>query len=202
MNILADYLVDKCKRFDNLLIFCSGGLLGQYESARNNQLAENKLVVKLRACTKNPPADDNTELIDKCLKLGTLNSTYYSRPPQLSASISNRYTTYRDNSATVTFHLIAKNSGFFPLTLEAVKYGLFKQDKKLKEGCIGRLDGCASPNSYTIQGSSNGIYEFDYTTGSNQSETLGVPPYVINGTYYYFNPNSTILTKPFNFVVH
>jgi hypothetical protein len=38
-DAFADYLLSKCKRFDNLLVFCVNGLLGQYELTRNFQLS-------------------------------------------------------------------------------------------------------------------------------------------------------------------
>ena len=61
-DAFADYLVDKCKRFDNLLTSCFGGFLGQYETARNLQLS----------CTASPPLY-NEKKIESCLTVGPLN---------------------------------------------------------------------------------------------------------------------------------
>ena len=73
-DAFADYLVEKCKRFDNVLAFCISGVLGEYELAGNYQLS----------CVKNAPLFNDTLRIKSCLTVTPLNSPYTHIPPILT----------------------------------------------------------------------------------------------------------------------
>ena len=128
----------------------------------------------------------------------------------LSSNNSTKDKSYYDVTFNVPF--TAKNEGINPITFEKVIYDFYKDGKKLTSGCVGKPSGCRSPNSYTIPGLSSDNYQFDYTVGTNQSETLRVPPFILNGTYYYGKAlaegtltqeaNTTIIAEPFKFVIY
>ena len=185
----ADYLIEKCKKFDNLLAYCSGqeALPATYAQMRLEQIS----------CLKNPPAYSDIEKIKGCMNLVGLNSSYYDRPPFLFSTNS----TKEKSDYDVTYHVLfkAKNGGINPITFEKIEYGFYKEGKKVASGCIGKPSGCRSPNSHAVPGLSSDNYQFDYTVGTNQS---GAPPFVLNGTYYYANSNTTIIGEPFRFIVH
>jgi hypothetical protein len=191
--------MEKCKRFDNLLAYCNGQevLPAIYGSKRLEQLS----------CIKNPPMYSDAEKIKSCINLVSLNSSYYDRPPLLSSNNSTKDKSDYD----VTFNVLftAKNAGINPITFEKIIYDFYKDGKKLTSGCVGKPSGCRSPNSYTIPGLSSDNYQFEYTVGSNQT---GVPPFILNGTYYYGKAlaegtltqeaNTTIIAEPFTFVIY
>ena len=117
------------------------------------------------------------------------------------ATNSTKEKLYCDLEKELTYHVLfkAKNSGINPITFEKVKYDFYKEGKKVASGCIGKPSGCRSPNSLTVPGLSSDNYQLDFTVGNNQS---GVPPFVLNGTYYYANSNTTIIGEPFRFIIH
>jgi hypothetical protein len=190
-DAFSDYLVEKCKRFDNLLPYCTGEdpMPATYTLKRVEQLS----------CLKNPPAYSDIEKIKDCMNLIDLNASYYDRPPILLSGNSSKDKSDYD----VTYHVLftAKNAGINPITFEKIIYDFYQEGKKLASGCVGKPSGCRSPNSYAISGLSSDRYQFDYTVGTNQSS---VPPFILNGTYHYSNSdsNTTIIAEPFRFVVH
>ena len=140
-NTFADYLSDKCKRFDNLLDYCVGGLLGLYglkmqefNAFKKAQLIEEIKKKELReSCNTNPPAFNDSERVKSCMTVTKLNSSYYDRPPLLLSTNSTKDKSDYD----VTYHVqfVAKNTGINPITFENVTYAFYKDGEKLFRLC-------------------------------------------------------------------
>ena len=180
-DAFADYLVDKCKRFDNLLAFCFGGFLGQYETARNLQLS----------CTASPPLYNDKKRIESCLTVVPLNSSYTDLPPVLSLG------GFHIDSSGTKIQLDARNPGYRPYMFENITYNIFQGGKKLVSGCIDHKSPCISSNSIGVLPNSTENYNID-----NQVNTAQNPSkeFIVNGTYYYhFFPNSKSVGQSFSY---
>jgi hypothetical protein len=184
-DAFADYLVEKCKRFDNLLGLCVSGLLGEYELARNYQIS----------CVKNPPLYNDTQRIKSCLIITPLNSSYTHIPPILT--VGPAFKSYSDIQIKIT----AENPAYNPLMFKNLTYSFFKDGKKISSGCVAQPASCRSPPSTSLQilPSSSAQYSMEYLVDRGQNQTLVDVPFVVNGTYFFQFPNSTISGKYFSF---
>ncbi|MEP6576420.1 MAG: hypothetical protein ABJB85_08345 [Nitrososphaerota archaeon] len=199
-NTFADYLSDKCIRFDNLLDYCIGGLLGLYGSKmqqlnefKKAKLIELKKAEELReSCTASPPAFNDVERVKSCMMVTTLNSSYTNIPPILSI-------TPVESFSKIEIDLIAENPGFNPLSFKNITYAFFKEGKKVSSGCVAQPVPCRSPPSQEVGPFSTVQYPMEYSIDRTQNQTLLNGLFVVNGTYYFHFPNSTIDGKYFNF---
>lgn len=184
-DAFADYLVDKCKRFDNVLGFCVGGKLGEYELGRNFQIS----------CLKSPPLYYDVDRIQKCLIVTPLNSSYGNTPPILAIGPASK----SFNSIEIPF--LAQNPAYNSLTFKNITYTFIKEGKKVADGCVSQAAPCRSPPeaSLVIKPFSITDYTIEYAVDRKQNQTLVNSPFVANGTYYYHFPNSTIEGKDFDF---
>lgn len=191
-DAFADYQVDKCKKFDNLLRSCLSGLIGEYESTRNLQLS----------CEKSPPLYNDTIRIKICQIVIPLNSSYTARTvaANLSATITDK------SSSVIKIRLVAENLGDIPITFVNMTYSLFENASKLTDGCIAYPLPCKTLASGSVKASgivnplSSADYEFEYHSNATQNQTL-IGPFVLNGTYYYHFPNSKTTGQDFDFKV-
>jgi hypothetical protein len=184
-DAFADYLVEKCKRFDNLLGFCYNGLLGEYELGRNLQIS----------CFKNPPLYNDTLRIKSCLIVTPLNSSYTHIPPILTVGPALK--SYSD----IQIKLTAENPAYNPLLFKNLTYTFFKDGKKISSGCVAQPTPCRSPSSTSLQipPSLNAEYSMEYSVDRGANQTLVNVPFVVNGTYFFQFPNSTVDGKYFSF---
>lgn len=184
-DAFADYLVEKCKRFDNLLGLCVSGLLGEYELARNYQMS----------CVKSPPLYSDTQRIKSCLTVTRLNSSYTHIPPILTLG-----PVFKSNT-DIQIKITAENPAYDPLMFKNLTYTFFKNGKEVSSGCVAQDTACSSPPSTLVQilPSSSAQYTMAIHTGANQ--TLIYVPFVVNGTYFFQFPNSTVDGKYFSFNV-
>ena len=191
-DAFADYQVDKCKGFDNLLRFCLSGLIGEYESTRNLQLS----------CEKSPPLYNDTTRIKICQVVIPLNSSLTTRQisPKLSAALTDK------SSSTIGIQLIVENPGDIPITFVNMTYSLFENANKITDGCIAYPVPCKTPASGSVKASglvnplSSAEYEFEYHPNATQNQTL-IGPFILNGTYYFHFPDSKTTGQDFNFKV-
>lgn len=186
-DAFADYQVDKCKKFDNLLRSCLSGLIGGYELTRNLQLS----------CEKSPPLYNDTGRIKICQIVIPLN-------PSLTARTSLSATIIDKSSSALRIQLVAENLGDIPITFVNMTYSLLENANKLTEGCIAYPVPCKTPTSGSVKASelvgplSSAEYEFEYHPNATLNQTLN-GPFVLNGTYYFHFPNSNTMRQDFNF---
>ena len=176
----ADYLADKCKRFDNLLDFCAGDTLVRYILARNFQIT----------CLKSPPLFSDKKRIESCLTVLPLNSTYTDLPPRLSIASFYVY------SSAINIRLISENQGYSPIMFENITYNIFQGGKKLDSGCIDHNSPCITSNSIGVLPNSTNSYEIDADVDTTQDPSK---QFIFNGTYYYHFPNSHALGQGFSY---
>ncbi len=180
-DAFADYLVDKCKRFDNLLAFCFGGFLGEYETARNLQLS----------CIASPPLYNDKKGIESCLTVVPLNSSYTDLPSVLSLG------GFHVDSSGTKIQLDVRNPGYRPYVFENITYNIFQGGKKLVSGCIDHKSPCISSNSIGVLPNSTGSYNIDNEVNTAQNPSK---EFIVNGTYYYhFFPNSKSVGQSFSY---
>ena len=203
-NTFADYLGDKCKRFDNLLDYCVGGLLKLYgskeqelnEFKKAQSIEETKKKELRESCNTDPPAFNDSERVKSCMLVTKLNSTYTNIPPILSIAPVESY-------SKIELQLIAQNPGYSPLMFKNITYTFFKEGKKLSSGCVAQPVPCRSPPSPEVPPFSKAQYRLEYSIHRMENQTLLKPSSFVvkNATYYYQFPNSTIDGKYFNFNV-
>jgi hypothetical protein len=179
-DAFADYLADKCKRFDNLLDFCVGDTLVQYVLARNFQVT----------CLKSPPLFSDKKRIESCLTVLPLNSTYTDLPPRLSIASFYVY------SSALNIRLISENHGYSPIMFENITYNIFQGGKKLDSGCIDHNSPCITSNSIGVLPNYTENYEIDADVDTTQDPSK---QFIFNGTYYYHFPNSHALCRGFSY---
>ncbi len=194
-DAFADYLMEKCDKFDNLLAYCLGSTLGKYESLRNLQLS----------CSKIPPSYSDIGRINNCLTVLQLNSSYTDRlnsytdslrPPTIPLKLSATITEKTPSNIRIRF--VADNPNHNPIDLVNITYVIFEKGNKLSEGCIAVPVPCWSPPSQNVEPLSSVNYDIKYSLDAAQNQTLN-GPFAIKGTYYFHFANSKITGQNFNY---
>jgi hypothetical protein len=152
-DTIADYLLDKCRRFDNLLSYCEVGFLKLYQLGRSVQLQ----------CIKNPPRLNDEAMIKLCLKVLQLNSSYTNRDPVVSLYQASLYPSSFD------IDLLIRNPGSSPITFNSLGFDLIQAGENIFSGCVGKTSrGCNPQPGNIIKPFSSNIYNLNFDSTNEQ----------------------------------
>ena len=205
------YLIDKCRRLDNLPSYCNTMLLDY----GINRLAQ-------RQCILNPPLPNDTKGVKNCIKYIDFDSTYYHLPPKLiitgidiegnenktleleqilKGQIDN--TTDRNNkSVIVRTNFTIENPGINGIHVIGISFNIIQNGNKilsdrssgLDPKCLTNYIGCTE---YEI----DGLTSYPILIESKaQSGNISFKDskYLVNGYFdYKYDDSNTVVTKSF-----
>ena len=179
----STYLDDKCKRLENIPEYC--GELAVYLPKRIIQ----------KDCISNLPVSSDEQGLKKCVDYISLNSTI---PLNFSSSYIFHADTGYSKSLDTIFSVYNPNP--YVVKIISISFNITKNGKHVESGELNQektfISDC--PNCFDIKPKTTQ----ELTTSipdPNPIITSSDPPYIVNAIYKYENPDSTVVTKSFNF---
>ena len=174
----STYLDDKCKRLDNIPEYC--GVVGVYLPKRVIQ----------KDCISNPPLESDVKRSERCVDYISLD---FLIPLNFKIDIENR------SNSSIKGIFSVHNPNSHVVTVRDISYNITKNRENVGSGKIDYTNAkfldCTS-YCFDIDAKTTRMFRISLPLLNSTSSDY---PYNIDIVYKYENPDSTAVTKSFNF---